>query len=169
MKKALLITALSISVFVINGSAQDRKPVTPATSYVVKTAKDVEDIQRELRKKTGNPSSDIVAQAGNQTRVAVFYDDKRENDMIESHDGSDDYYYVLSGSAVLSLGGTLVDPKEVSPGEWRAKTVTGATKYTIKKGDLVFVPRGTPHQRTSVGKDFTMILVKIFAVQQPTK
>jgi len=33
----------------------------------------------------------------------------------------------------------------------------------VKKGDLIIVPRGTPHQRSTVGKDFSMILIKIFA------
>ena len=61
------------------------------------------------------------------------------------------------------LGGTLVEPNEISPGEWRAKTATGGQKVTIKKGDLIFVPRGTPHQRTVTGKGFSMILIKIFA------
>ena len=89
--------------------------------------------------------------------------------MIELHDGSDDYYYVLGGTATLMLGGTLDDPKEISPGEWRSKTATGGQKITIKTGDLVFVPRGTPHQRTVTGKGFSMILVKIFADRQPAK
>jgi len=39
----------------------------------------------------------------------------------------------------------------------------------IKKGDLVFVPRGTPHQRTVTGKGFSMILIKIFETAQPAK
>lgn len=168
MKRSLLAATIIISAaFAI--AAQDRKPITPAGPYVVKTKQDIDAIRKDLFTKTGNPSTDIVPQSGNQMRVAVFFDDKRENDLIESHDASDDYYYVLSGSAVLSLGGKLDDPKEISPGEWRAKTVTGATKYTIRKGDVIVVPRGTPHQRTSVNKKFTMILVKVYAVQQPVK
>ena len=70
---------------------------------------------------------------------------------------------------IRALGGTLDDPKEVSPGEWKSKTATGGTRVEIKKGDLIFVPRGTPHQRTVTGKGFSMILVKIFADRQPVK
>jgi uncharacterized protein YjlB len=32
--------------------------------------------------------------------------------------------------------------------------------FEITKGDLVVVPRGTPHQRSTANKDFTMILIK---------
>jgi mannose-6-phosphate isomerase-like protein (cupin superfamily) len=100
-------------------------------------------------------------------RVAIFHDTKRENDVFELHDGSDDVYYVLEGKATLMLGGSLSEPKEISPGEWRSKAATGGQKVVIQKGDLVVVPRGTVHQRTVVGRGFSMILIKIFA--EPVK
>lgn len=96
-------------------------------------------------------------------RVAVFHDEKRENDNFELHDASDDIYYVLKGTATLMLGGTLSDAKEISPGEWRSKTAGGGQQVRIQKGDLIVVPRGTVHQRTVIGKGFSMILIKVFA------
>ena len=121
---------------------------------------------KELDRQTGNVSRDIVPAKGMQTRIAVFYDEKRENDMFEVHDSADDIYYVLGGKATLALGGELVEASEISPGEWRAKAVSGGNKFDIKKGDLIFVPRGTVHQRTVTGKGFSMILVKVFATEQ---
>ena len=100
-------------------------------------------------------------------RVAIFHDEKRENDLHEVHDGSDDIYYVLDGEATLMLGGSLVEPNQISPGEWRARLATGGQKVVIKKGDLIVVPRGTPHQRTVTGKGFSMILIKVFETKQP--
>lgn len=150
-------------------SAQTRQPSAATRPYIVKTNQQVADIQEALEKKPGNTSEDIVPLAGVQMRVAVFHDTKRENDLNELHDTSDDIYYVTDGAATLLLGGSLVDPKEISPGEWRAKTTTGGTKVTIKKGDLIIVPRGTPHQRTVTGKGFSMILIKVYATEQPPK
>ena len=163
---ALAVVILGVS---IAASAQTRQPSTSKSPIVVKSKQQVSEIQKVLEKKPGNTNEDVVAASGIQTRVAIFHDSKRENDMNEVHDGSDDVYYVLEGNATLLLGGTLVDPKEVSPGEWRAKTATGGQRYTIRKGDLIFVPRGTPHQRTVTGKGFSMILIKIFSEQQPAK
>jgi len=99
-------------------------------------------------------------------RVAIFHDEKRENDLYELHDNSDDIYYVLDGEATLALGGELAEPNEISPGEWRSKTVKGGNPFEIKKGDLIVVPRGTVHQRTATGKGFSMILIKVFAAKQ---
>jgi mannose-6-phosphate isomerase-like protein (cupin superfamily) len=118
---------------------------------------------RELEKKDGNTNADIVPAPGTQMRVAIFHDTKREGDNFELHDASDDIYYVLEGKATLYLGGTLSEPKEISPGEWRSKTASGGQQVAIAKGDLIIVPRGTVHQRTVTGKGFSMILIKVFA------
>ena len=168
MKKLLLISVAMV-VFGASVSAQDRKPSTATRPFVVKTQQQVADIQNALEKKSGNSVEEIVPAAGLQMRVAVFHDTKRVDDNVELHDASDDIYYVLDGTATLMLGGTLDSPKEISPGEWRAKTATGGQKIVIQKGDLIVVPRGTPHQRTVTGKGFAMILVKVFAAEQPTK
>jgi len=167
MKKTLL--PIIIFVLCVSASTQTRQPSTAARPFVVKTKQQVVDIQKALEGQPGNKNEDIVGAAGMQMRVAVFHDEKRENDPVEVHDTSDDIYYVLKGTATLMLGGSQVDATEISPGEWRAKTATGGQKVVIKKGDLIIVPRGTPHQRTVTGKGFSMILIKVFAGQQPAK
>lgn len=169
MKNLILFSTLLIGIFSIVSVAQTRKPSTPAHPFTVKTKQQVTDMMKALGKKPGNTNEDIVAAAGVQMRVAVFHDEKRENDLIEVHDGADDIYYVLDGMATLLLGGSLVDANEISPGEWRAKTSIGGQKVAINKGDLIVVPRGTPHQRTATGKMFSMILIKVFEQRQPSK
>lgn len=166
MKNSLLALPFAVVFLACACFSQTRQPVTASHPYVVRSNQQVSEMMKTLGKKPGNTNEDIVAPAGRQMRVAVFHDEKRENDPIEVHDLSDDIYYVLDGTATLLLGGKLVDPKEVSPGEWRAKTSTDGQKVTIKKGDLIIVPRGTPHQRTVTGKDFSMILIKVFAADQ---
>lgn len=149
-------------------AAQDRKPSMPSAPFVVKTKQQIADIFKGLEKQEGNQQFDAFPAEGAQMRVAIFHDEKRENDLVEVHDASDDIYYVLEGEATLMLGGQLVEPNEISPGEWRAKTATGGQRVVITKGDLVVVPRGTPHQRTVTKKGFSMILIKIFRETQPS-
>ena len=159
-----LLTIVSLCVFAtIAVPAQTRGPVTASKPFVVKNRQQVADIYRELEKQEGNKQFDVAPATENQMRVAVFHDEKRENDLFEVHDSSDDIYYVLEGEATLMLGGTLAVPNEISPGEWRSKTASGTQKVEIKRGDLVVVPRGTVHQRTVSGKGFSMILIKVFA------
>ena len=103
-----------------------------------------------------------------QLRVAVQHDRSRPNAAAELHDASDDVYYVLEGTATLTLGGKLDAPREVDVGEWRSPRIIGGQTFEIRKGDLIVVPHGTPHQRTSIaGKEFSMLLIKVYAQPLP--
>ena len=164
-KKFLLMTFL-VASFSLVSLAQMRKPAEPSKPFVVKTGRQVSDIFREAEKQDGNKQIDVVPATGTQMRVAVFHDEKRENDLFEVHDASDDIYYILEGEATLMLGGSLTEPDEISAGEWRSKAATGGQRIAIRKGDLIIVPRGTVHQRTVTGKGFSMILIKVFAETQ---
>ncbi len=144
-------------------------PISPTKPVVIRSKQQVSDVMKEIKAAEGNKQVDVVPQAGDQMRVAIFHDEKRENDLHEIHDASDDIYYVLEGEATLMLYGSLVEPREISAGEWRSKSATGGREVKIKKGDLVVVPRGTPHQRTVTGKGFSMILIKVFRDVQPAK
>lgn len=146
----------------ISASAQTRQPSKPLKPFIVKTAQSVDNIEKSLR--DGNKVEDLIGGEGMQLRVAVQHDKLRESADAEVHDASDDVYYVLDGAAKLTLGGSLENPRETTPGEWKSKTISGGSTFEIKKGDLIIVPRGTPHQRTSIkGKEFSMILIKVFA------
>jgi mannose-6-phosphate isomerase-like protein (cupin superfamily) len=123
----------------------------------------VADLERKLQ--TENKAEDLIGGQGMQTRVAIQHDKSRPTAAAELHDASDDVYYVLEGTATLVLGGRLDAPKEIEPGEWRSTNIIDGQTFQITKGDLIVVPRGTPHQRT--GKDFSMILIKIYAAPLP--
>ena len=72
-----------------------------------------------------------------QLRVAIQHDEKKDSALAELHDASDDVYYVLEGSAQLTLGGKLDNPKEQSAGEWRSDKIVGGTTFTLKNSSLV--------------------------------
>ncbi|HKP71063.1 MAG TPA: hypothetical protein VJV05_17380 [Pyrinomonadaceae bacterium] len=167
MIRILLATTITIFAFAVIASAQSRGPSVSSKPYIVKSKQEINDMYRAMEKESGNKNTDIVPAAGVQMRVAVFHDEKREGDQFEVHDSSDDIYYVLEGDATLALGGSLTEAKEISPGEWRSKAATGTKNVSIRKGDLIVVPRGTVHQRTVTGKGFSMILIKVFA--EPVK
>jgi mannose-6-phosphate isomerase-like protein (cupin superfamily) len=125
------------------------------------SAQSVNDLKEKL--KPGNKTEELIDSAGMELRVAIQHENNKTGAAAELHDASDDVYYVLEGSATLLLGGKLDAPKEVEPGEWRSPKIIDGKVYEINKGDLVVVPRGTPHQRSTANKDFTMILIKIYA------
>ena len=167
MRKILLLTVFT-TVFSVSVFAQTRQPSTPTRPYIVKTKQDVADLEKSLR--SDNKVSDLIGGEGLQLRVAIQHDKKKDTAQAEDHDAADDVFYVLEGSAELTLGGTLENPKESAPGEWKSDKIIDGKTFTIKKGDLIVVPRGTPHQRVNTkGKEFSLILIKIFRDPQPPK
>ncbi len=141
-------------------SAQ-RKPSPATRPVVVMSAQSLDDLKQKLQ--PGNKTEELIDSAGMQLRVAVQHETNKTGAAAELHDASDDVYYVLEGGATLILGGRLDSPKEVEPGEWRSPKIIDGKTFEITKGDLVVVPRGTSHQRSTANKEFTMILIKIYA------
>ena len=139
---------------------QGRAPSSPIRPFVVMSGQSVDEAVRKLHPE--NKVEDLIGGEGMELRVAIQHEAGKAAASAEIHDASDDVYYVLEGTATLTLGGKLESPKEVEPGEWRGPRIEGGQNVDVKKGDLVIVPRGTPHMRSTVGKDFAMILIKIF-------
>jgi mannose-6-phosphate isomerase-like protein (cupin superfamily) len=142
-----------------------RKPSEATRPVVVMPAQSLSDLKEKL--KPGNKTEELIDSAGMELRVAVQHESNKTGAAAEVHDASDDVYYVLEGSATLVLGGRLDAPKEIEPGEWRSPKIIDGKTFEITKGDLVVVPRGTPHQRSTAKQDFTMILIKIYAAPLP--
>jgi mannose-6-phosphate isomerase-like protein (cupin superfamily) len=157
----IFINALSMSLFAQTASPAQREPSKPARPFVVLTAQSLSELERKLQ--PDNKVEELIGGEGMQLRVAVQHEKNRADAAAEVHDASDDVYYVLEGTAMLTLGGRLDAPREVEPGEWRGPRIIGGQTFEIARGGLIVVPRGTPHQRNTAGKDFTMILVKVFA------
>lgn len=164
--KSILLVLFVIAILAASNFAQPRQPSAPIRPFIVKTKQSVADLEKSLR--SDNKVEDLIGGEGMQLRVAVQHDKKKDSADAEVHDASDDVYYVLEGSAELTLGGQLENPREISSGEWRSAKIVDGKTFTITKGDLIVVPRGTPHQRVnSKGKEFSLILIKIFAEPLP--
>jgi mannose-6-phosphate isomerase-like protein (cupin superfamily) len=156
------IAFLVVSVCALAGTVYpQRKPSEASRPVVVLSSQSLDDLKQKVQ--DGNKTQELIDSAGMQLRVAVQHEKNKTGAPAELHDASDDVYYVIDGSATLVLGGKLDAPKETEPGEWRSPRIIDGKTYEITKGDLVIVPRGTPHQRSTANKDFTMILIKIYA------
>ena len=126
-----IIVVLFITLFTSAALAQ-RAPSEPVKPYIVKTKQEVSALEKTLH--VDNKYEDLTGGPGTQLRVAVQHDKWRENTDAEVHDASDDVYYVLEGAAWLTLGGKLDAPREISPGEWRSKTIAGGKIFEKNKG-----------------------------------
>lgn len=121
------------------------------------TAQALESIIRNAR--GDNSERDLMD--GPPTRVAILHECEKPATTSEVHEHADDIFYVLEGSAVVTLGGALIDPVRTANGEWRGTGVTGGTEQQVSTGDIILIPRGTPHVRHTMGRSVALLLVKV--------
>ncbi|HVF88352.1 MAG TPA: hypothetical protein VM866_12220 [Pyrinomonadaceae bacterium] len=176
--RAVVTTSTLLICLTVSARAQSTATTSPASSpssqrapssatrpFLVLPAQKLAEIEGRLR--PGNNIEDVIAGEGLQTRFFVQHERDKNDSEAEVHDNADDYHFVLEGAGTYTLGGQLDAPREISPGEWRAARVTGGQKIEVKKGDMIFVPRGTAHVRSTAGRDFSLMLVKVFAAPTP--
>jgi mannose-6-phosphate isomerase-like protein (cupin superfamily) len=68
---------------------------------------------------------------------------------FEWHEGRDHILQVIDGSTHYELGGTPTGTKAKAPGEWNSTGSTGSKSITLGKGDVLLIPRGTLHKRST--------------------
>ena len=85
------------------------------------------------------------------TLMILNEETKKAAKEFEWHATRDHVFQVLDGETQYELGGTPKGTHEVKPGEWLAPESEGAQTVFLKKGDYLFVPRMTPHKRTTKG------------------
>jgi uncharacterized protein GlcG (DUF336 family)/mannose-6-phosphate isomerase-like protein (cupin superfamily) len=82
---------------------------------------------------------------------------------VEFHERVVDVMHVVEGSATVITGGEMVEPREVSAGELRARAVEGGTRHELRQGDVLAIPNGVPHQFAEVSDPFLYFVVKVEA------
>ena len=80
----------------------------------------------------------------------------------EMHEHYADIFFVASGEATLTTGGTILHAKSIGPGETRGTGIQGGVERKLAKGDVVHISPNTPHQLSlPKGKSFTYFVVKV--------
>jgi len=63
----------------------------------------------------------------------------------EMHAMTNHVFIIVDGEAEFVTGGTMIDPKEISPGQTRGKGIEGGVSHRLSKGDVIAIPANTPH------------------------
>ncbi len=85
------------------------------------------------------------------TLMIINEETKKAGKEFEWHETRDHVFQVLEGETKYELGGTPKGGHRTKPNEWLAPESEGAKTVILKKGDYLFVPRNTPHKRTTDG------------------
>jgi glc operon protein GlcG len=81
--------------------------------------------------------------------------------LAEVHQKDTDIIHVLDGTAVFVTGGTVVEGKTTAQDEIRGASIQGGDSRTLRKGDVIVVPKGTPHWFKEVKGTFLYYVVKV--------
>lgn len=80
---------------------------------------------------------------------------------VEVHVKDTDIIYVLEGTTTFVTGGTMVGGKPTAQDEIRGSSVEGGETRTLTRGDVVIVPKGTPHWFKEVSGPVLYYVVKV--------
>jgi mannose-6-phosphate isomerase-like protein (cupin superfamily) len=85
------------------------------------------------------------------------------------HDHTAESYVVISGSATLITGGTVVNGRRSAPdaevttilnGPSCSGTMVGYTSHQIKTGDIIVIPEGVPHGFSAIPDHVTYLSIR---------
>jgi mannose-6-phosphate isomerase-like protein (cupin superfamily) len=142
------------SLFNSLAAAQSAPPASVPASFQLFTA---DTIQSDIKTLQSSPGNNNLVTGKNLT-VALTVETAKSASEFEWHEGRDHVFQILEGSTVYQLGGTPKGAHSKGPGEWLAPESVGAATVTLNKGDMLVIPRGTPHKRSTAGT-VTLILI----------
>ncbi|MEZ5429375.1 MAG: heme-binding protein [Pyrinomonadaceae bacterium] len=103
----------------------------------------------------------VLEDGSNGENYMVHASRREKEGMSEVHELDTDIIYVLEGTATFVTGGKSVASKQVAANEFRGSSIEGGETRQLKKGDVVIVPKGTPHWFKQVDGAFLYYVVKV--------
>lgn len=130
-----LAALLAIVAF---SSAETPQPAT------VKPGSELMAVIMQKVKEAPQNEAGALAMSGDGYTVALVH--REATGLAASHgegpSKGTEVHYIVEGAATVVTGGTIV---RSGSGSTRTATVEGGVVHNLKKGDVLFVPAGTPH------------------------
>jgi mannose-6-phosphate isomerase-like protein (cupin superfamily) len=135
----ILVAAVCPFLAVAQSAAVDQPKVDRLTrAELLDMAKTLE----ESAGAKGAASTKLREYPNHYTMIAL----RNKNGSAEVHEKYADIFVILRGEATLLSGGTVVDPKTVSPGETVGTSLKDGSQTPAHEGDVLHIPAGLPHQ-----------------------
>jgi mannose-6-phosphate isomerase-like protein (cupin superfamily) len=139
-------TIANASLFAPIAAAQEQS-APGGSSFQLFTARQIQDDVKALE---ANPGDNNLV-VGKNFKVALTVETAKSAKEFEWHEGRDHVLIVLDGETVYQVGGTPKGAHSIGPGEWHAPESDGATTLSLRKDDMLVIPRGTLHKRSTAG------------------
>ena len=160
-KAAGLALALLLPVTAL---AQTQPPATPPVATDVTSA----DIRAFIDALPRDAVSDLpirVVPVTGDYRVGVFGVFRPQaigGDANLHRVNTTEIYYMLSGTATLVTGGTMMDPVDAptNPTSQRAPRIEGGVSRRVVPGDVIIIPGHTPHWWSELETDIEYLIFR---------
>jgi mannose-6-phosphate isomerase-like protein (cupin superfamily) len=147
------LTLADASLFAASAAAQGT--ATSASSTFQEFS--AQDIQNDMKALMANPGNKNLVDGKTFTMVLTT-ETAKNADEFEWHAGRDHIIQIVDGSTIIEVGGTPKNGHSIGPGEWKAPASDGSVSFSLNKGDMLVIPRMTPHKRNTAGT-VTLILI----------
>jgi mannose-6-phosphate isomerase-like protein (cupin superfamily) len=153
---AAAVAGLSIAGDLLDPSraAAQAASSSPLSKFQSFTAAGLHDAIQTLEVNPGN--STLVDDK--TFTIALTVEKNKAAKEFEWHEGRDHIFQILDGSTVIEVGGTPKNARNTKPGEWLAPASENAVPLALNAGDMLVIPRGTPHRRTTIGSVTLMLI-----------
>jgi glc operon protein GlcG len=151
-----MIMALGIAA-----SAQEPKS-TPAAAQQVETpaAKSAVFFDKQ-QMAAGFAKNEVLYRFAADHNYQITAGRREKPGEVEVHLTDTDIFYVVDGSFTIVTGGTVVGGRHTAATEIRGTSVSGGETRQLGKGDLIIIPKGTPHWTQKVDSPSTYLVVKV--------
>lgn len=119
-----------------------------ASGFQFFPAKTLDADAKELTAKPGN--STLFDSKTLPLQVVMTCEVAKSAKEFEWHEGRDHLVQIVEGSTLYEVGGKpTAGHVNKGPGEWLTPTASGTRSILMGKGDMLVIPRGTLHKRST--------------------
>jgi len=159
---AATLSLSETALFASTGAAQATDTPAPG-QFQLFTADALQGYLKSLQASPGNHQ--LSGSKSTPFTAVLTVESNKSAKEFEYHEHRDHIFQILEGSTQYQLGGTPQTPRSTGPGEWLAPGSEGAKSVTLNKGDMLVIPRGMAHKRSTTGS-VSLLLISIQDVPQ---
>jgi len=139
---------LTDSLMALAQAAPGADVAAAAAPYKLFTAKELADDMTALDAKPGD--NRLFDSKAIPVQIILTTEKHKSAAEFEWHEGRDHIVQIIDGSTLYEIGGTPAGTTKVlGPGEWHATASTGSKSILLGKGDVLIIPRGMLHKRST--------------------
>lgn len=158
MKKTTLAGMIVLAACALAVLAAQTAPLDKLAG--VKTKAEIETLVAKVLSGELKGPQNLFEKDKGPYRIYTSFIEKRKG-AADLHGADDEIFLIVSGAAVVTLGGDITDKKATAENEFRGSVIKGGTATPVAAGDMVSIPAGTAHQMDASGGQVLYLVIKI--------